>query len=364
MNPDVLLETRGPLGLVTLNRPRALNALDLGMIRALHPQLLAWAQEPDIQAVVIRGSGGKAFCAGGDVRAVAASFDAPVPPGGERLSEAFFREEYALNHLIHHLDKPYIALVDGICMGGGLGLSVHGSHRVVTERLVLATPETGIGLFPDVGGGWFLPRFPGEAGTYLGLTGTRCNAADALWLGYATHHVASSRLEVLVDALASADWASDAPHAVASRVLSGFHSEAGDSPLRARQGDIDRCFARERVEDIVASLDAEDSEWARETRATLARMSPTSLKVTLRQLRLCRPLSYDDVVTLEYRLSQHLTARPDFREGIRAVLVDKDQQPRWRPSSLSEVSESDVEACFASLGEREFGVAPGRRPSP
>lgn len=360
MNPDVLLETRGPLGLVTLNRPKALNALDLGMIRAMYPRLLAWAREPGIRAVVIRGAGGRAFCAGGDVRAVAASLDVPVPPGGERLSEAFFRAEYALNHLIHHLGKPYIALVDGICMGGGLGLSVHGSHRVVTERLVLAMPETAIGLFPDVGGGWFLPRFPGEAGTYLGLTGARCNAADALWLGYATQFVESSRLDALVEALASADWDSGSPDAVASRVLSGFHSSPGESPLRARQGDIDRCFSSDRVEDILASLDAEGSEWARETRSTLARMSPTSLKVTLRQLRVCRPLPYDSVVTVEYRLSQHLTARPDFREGIRAVLVDKDQKPRWRPSSLSDVSESEVAACFAPLGDGELVLAPPR----
>jgi enoyl-CoA hydratase len=294
------------------------------------------------------------------VRAVAASLDAPVPPGEVRLSEAFFREEYALNHLIHHLGKPYIALVDGICMGGGLGLTAHGSHRVVTERLVLAMPETAIGLFPDVGGGWFLPRFPGEAGTYLGLTGTRCNAADALWLGYATQHVASSRLEALVEALASADWASGAPREVVTRVLSGFHSEPGVSSLRSRQGEMDRCFGFERVEGILAALDAEGSEWARETLATLARMSPTSLKVTLRQLRLCRSLAYDEVVTLEYRLSQHLTARPDFREGIRAVLVDKDQQPRWRPSSLAEVTESAVEGCFASLGERDLVVAARR----
>lgn len=360
MDSHVLLETHGPLGLVTLNRPKALNALDLGMIRALHPRLLEWARDPRIQAVVIRGAGGRAFCAGGDVRAVAASLDAPTPPGEARLSEAFFREEYALNHLIHHLGKPYIALVDGICMGGGLGLSIHGSHRVVTERLVLAMPETGIGLFPDVGGGWFLPRFPGQVGTYLGLTGSRCNAADALWLGYATQHVPSSQLEPVVDALAAADWASDAPHAVASRVLSGFHSEAGDSPLRARSDDILRCFSAERVEDILAALDAEDSDWARETHATLLRMCPTSLKVTLRQLRVCRSLPYDAVATIEYRLSQHLTARHDFREGIRAVLVDKDQRPQWRPATLAEVSDSEVEGCFAPLGAQELVLGPPR----
>ncbi|MET0406056.1 MAG: enoyl-CoA hydratase/isomerase family protein, partial [Cystobacter sp.] len=217
MNPDVLLETRGPLGLVTLNRPRALNALDLGMIRALHPVLEDWAARPEVKAVVVRGAGGRAFCAGGDVRAVAGVLDTPPAEGEEALSSAFFREEYRLNRLIHHFPKPYVALVDGICMGGGLGLSRHGSHRVVTERLVLAMPETAIGLFPDVGGGWFLPRFPGEAGTYLGLTGSRCDAADAQWLGFATHHVTHERLGAVVEALAEADWSRGSARAVVSQ---------------------------------------------------------------------------------------------------------------------------------------------------
>jgi enoyl-CoA hydratase len=360
MNTDVLLERRGPLGLVTLNRPKALNALDLGMIRALHPALEAWAKDSQVKAVVIRGAGGRAFCAGGDVRAVALSMGSPAPEGQEPLSSAFFREEYRLNHLIHHYPKPYVALVDGISMGGGLGLSVHGSHRVVTERLVLSMPETAIGLFPDVGGGWFLPRFPGEAGTYLGLTGVRCNAADAMWLGYGTQHVTHDRLDAVVDGLAAADWSAGDSREVATRVLSGFTSEPGPSPLSAHRESIDRCFAKDRVEDILAALEAEGTPWAGETRATLARMSPTSLKVTLRQLRVCRERPYDETVTVEYRLSQHLTARPDFREGIRAVLVDKDNRPKWNPPTLAGVRASDMEACFAPLGERDLVVdAPG-----
>ncbi|MFY0572757.1 enoyl-CoA hydratase/isomerase family protein [Archangium lansingense] len=353
MTTDVLLETRGPVGLVTLNRPKALNALDLGMIRALHPALEAWARDPAVKAVVIRGAGGRAFCAGGDVRAVALSMGTPNP---EPLSRAFFYEEYRLNHLIHHFPKPYVALVDGISMGGGLGLSAHGSHRVVTERLVLAMPETAIGLFPDVGGGWFLPRFPGEAGTYLGLTGMRCNAADALWLGYGTQHVPHDQLEAVVEALAAADWSSGDARAVATRVLNGFATEPGPSPLKAHAEAIDRCFAKDSVEEILAALEAEGSPWANETRATLGRMSPTSLKVTLRQLRLCRGRPYDEVVTVEYRLSQHVTALPDFREGIRAVLVDKDNRPTWNPPTLVEVRASDVEACFAPLGARDLVV--------
>jgi enoyl-CoA hydratase len=354
MKTDVLLERRGPMGLVTLNRPKALNALDLGMIRALHPALEAWARDSAVKAVVIRGAGGRAFCAGGDVRAVALSLGSPTPEGQEPLSRAFFREEYRLNHLIHHYPKPYVALVDGISMGGGLGLSVHGSHRVVTERLVLAMPETAIGIFPDVGGGWFLPRFPGEAGTYLGLTGARCNAADAMWLGYGTHHVTHDKLEALVEALAATDWDAGAARDVATRVLSGFASEPGESPLRAHREEMDRCFAKDSVEEILVALEAEGTPWAEETRATLGRMSPTSLKVTLRQLRRCRGLPYDEVVTVEYRMSQHCTALPDFREGIRAVLVDKDNRPKWNPPTLAEVSESLVEACFAPLGERDL----------
>lgn len=350
---DVLLERRGPVGLVTLNRPKALNALDLGMIRALHPALELWARDAEVKAVVIRGAGGRAFCSGGDVRAVALSLGSPPPEGQEPLSRAFFREEYRLNHLIHHYPKPYIALVDGICMGGGLGLSVHGSHRVVTERLMLAMPETAIGLFPDVGGGWFLPRFPGETGTYLGLTGTRCNAADAMWLGYGTQHVTHDRLEAVVEALAAADWSAGESREVATRVLSGFATGTGASPLSAYRESIDRCFGNDSVEDILEALRAEGTPWAEETRATLGRMSPTSLKVTLRQLRLCRERPYDEVVTVEYRLSQHCTALPDFREGIRAVLVDKDNRPKWNPPTLDQVRDTGVEACFAPVADEE-----------
>jgi enoyl-CoA hydratase len=351
MSNDVQLETRGPIGLVTLDRVRALNALSLEMIRAIRPQLEAWARTPEVKAVVICGAGGKAFCAGGDVRAVAFSMGKPVPEGEEPLSRAYFYEEYALNHRIHHYEKPFIALVDGISMGGGLGLSIHGSHRVVTERLVFSMPETAIGFFPDVGGGWFLPRFPGEVGTYLALTGVRSTAADAMWVGYGTHHVEHTRLDALLEALVAADWSRGAPREVATQVLSSFASDAGLAQLRSQQESIDRCFKADRVEDILSALAAEGTEWAETTRATLARMSPTSLKVTLRQLRVCRSLPYTEVAAVEYRLSQHTTALPDFREGIRAVLVDKDQRPRWDPATLAEVRDEVVEACFAPLSE-------------
>lgn len=354
MSNDVQLETRGPLGLVTLNRPQALNALNLGMIRAIHPRLEAWARSPEVKAVVVRGAGGKAFCAGGDVRAVALSLGQPAPEGEEPLSGAYFREEYALNHRIHHYEKPYIALVDGISMGGGMGLSMHGSHRVVTERLMFSMPEMAIGFFPDVGAGWFLPRFPGEVGTYMALTGARGNAADAMWVGYGTQHVEHTRLDALVEALVAADWNTGTLHEVSTRVISPFVTEAGPAPLRTYQEAMDRCFKADRVEDILAALAAEGTEWAEATRATLARMSPTSLKVALRQLRRFRSLPYTEVAALEYRLSQHVVALPDFREGIRAVLLDKDQRPRWSPATLAEVRDEDVEACFAPLGAAEW----------
>jgi enoyl-CoA hydratase len=357
MSDDVLLETRGPVGLVTLNRPKALNALSLDMCRALHPRLDAWAADPSVRAVVIRGAGGKAFCAGGDVRAVAGSV--ARPEAGASLSREFFLAEYSLNHRIHHFPKPFIALVDGICMGGGLGLSVHGAFRVVTEKLVLAMPETAIGIFPDVGGGWFLPRFPGETGTYLGMTGARCDAADALWLGYATHQVESSRLEDVVSALVEADWRGEAREVV-GRVLVGFQQARGPSRLAERARDIARCFAADRVEDILAALEREGTEWARETRETLLRMSPTSLRVTLRQLRIGRGQDYDATARMEYRLSQAMTARPDFREGIRAVLVDKDQKPRWSPATLVEVTDAEVEACFAHRPGDELELSAAR----
>ncbi len=350
MSNDVLFEKRGPLGLITLDRPRALNALSLEMIRAIRPQLDTWAKTPSVRAVVIRGAGDKAFCAGGDVRAVAASMGQPVPKGQEPLSRSYFREEYALNHQIHYYEKPYLAFVDGISMGGGLGLSRHGSHRIASERLVFAMPETAIGFFPDVGGGWFLPRFPGQVGTYLALTGARGTAADAMWTHYATHYVEHMRLESLLDALMAVDWSEAPAHEVANRVVGSFISDSGPAPLQAYREAIDRCFAKDRVEDILTALAAEGTEWAETTRATLLRMSPTSLKVTLRQLRKCRSLTYDEIIAYEYRLSQRVSVLPDFREGIRAVLVDKDHSPRWSPATLAEVRDEEVEACFAPLG--------------
>lgn len=355
MSQDVLQETRGPVGLITLNRPRTLNALSLDMIREIDPLLKQWARDDSVRAVVIRGEGERAFCAGGDVRAVYDSGRAESGPGA--MTRDFFRAEYVLNHRIHRFTKPFVALVDGISMGGGVGLSIHGSHRVVTERTMFAMPETGIGLVPDIGGGWFLPRFPGATGTFLGLTGARLKAADCLYVGYGTHHVPADRIEALTAALSDAPYGDD-PHAAIDAVLEEFHVDAGPAPLAGAREAIDRCFAGDSVESILASLEAEGDDWAEEQLSILARMSPTSLRLALRQIRQGAGMSYEEVVTMEYRLSQGCMAGNDFYEGIRALLVDKDRNPRWNPAKLGDVDRALVDRHFAVPADGDLVLSP------
>ncbi len=354
---EVICWQDGPLGRIRLNRPRALNALSLAMIRDLRPALRGWAADAAIKAVVIEGAGDKAFCAGGDVRAVYdAGRDGALTPGAKgEIPADFFREEYVLNHTIHRFPKPYIAVVDGISMGGGVGLSIHGSHRVVTDRTLFAMPETGIGLFPDVGGGWYLAQAPGETGVYAGLTGYRGRAADAMFLGYGTHYLTGDALARLVAALGDADWGGDA-FAAADQVLDGLASDGGPAPLAALATDIGLHFDFDTVEGIVESLRAADTAFAAETLKALSGLSPTSLKVTLRQIRAYRPLSYDEAVTIDYRLSQACMAGHDFYEGIRALLVDKDKSPKWRPATLEEVTPEIIDRHFAPLGDRDLIV--------
>ncbi len=342
---EILLEVRGAAAVATLNRPRALNALTLDMIHAFYPRLGQWAADREIGAVVVQGAGERAFCAGGDIRAL---YDGGP---GSRITAQFFRDEYRLNHRIFHFPKPYVALMDGITMGGGVGLSVHGSHRIVTEATVFAMPETGIGLFPDVGGSYFLPRLPGEVGMYLALTGSRLKAADCLYAGIADAFVPAARLDELVAALA----AGETVEAVLERVA----EDPGPAPLSDLREAIDRCFAGESVEAIEAALEEEGSAWARETLAQMAGKSPTSQKIAFRQLRTGRRLGFDDCMIMEYRLSQRVMAGHDFFEGVRAAVVDKDQTPRWRPASLAEVSDEDIEAYFAPLGERDLSFPEG-----
>jgi len=342
---EILFDRRGRIGHVTLNRPKALNALNRHMVQALDRQLVAWADDPDVRAVVITGAprdeNRHPFCAGGDVRAVteiARSAD-PSP------AVAFFAEEYTLNRRIHMYPKPYVALLDGITMGGGFGLSVHGSHRVVSERVVFAMPETGIGLYPDVGGTYILGRCPGEVGLYLALTGIHLGAADTLYTGIGTHFVAADRFPALEQALAEADLGGD-PHAAVTDVIAAFAGDAGEPELDRHRRLIDRCFAETSVEAIMVALEGEGGPWAEKTAETLRVKSPTSLKITFEGLRRARNLEFDEAMRMEFRMTMGCLRGHDFFEGVRAVLVDKDNKPQWRPERLEEVTDAMVASHF------------------
>ncbi|HYM74056.1 MAG TPA: enoyl-CoA hydratase/isomerase family protein [Stellaceae bacterium] len=351
---DILFGRRGGVATVLLNRPQALNAFTLGMYRQLEPRLREWAQDPSVHAVLIEGAGERAFCAGGDVRAV---YEAGKGGSGDRnFTSVFFAEEYRIIRFIHHFPKPYVAIIDGITMGGGAGVSVNGAYRIATERTTLAMPETGIGLFPDVGATRFLDLCPGYIGRYLGLTGARLGPADALYCGFATHFVPHERVPELTAALAGIVWQPGKERNQAEAVLGALAADPGPPPLKARRPAIDRCFAADRVEAILDALGREraEIEWARETCATLLSKSPTSLRITLRQLVLGQGFDLEAALKLEYRMTQHVMAAHDFYEGVRAALVDKDQNPRWRPGSLAEIDEAEVAAYFAPLGAGEL----------
>jgi enoyl-CoA hydratase len=345
---DVVFSRRGAAGILTLNRPQALNAVTHGMVLALRAQLEAWADDAAVTRVIVTAAGAKAFSAGGDIRHL---YDLGQE---KRTQEAlqFWRDEYPLNAIIKSYKKPYIALIDGIVMGGGVGVSVHGSHRVAGDRFQFAMPEVGIGFFPDVGATWFLPRMPGELGTFCGLTGERFNAADALAAGVATHRVSSSRFPELLDALTGT--------VSVDAVLAAFAEPAGVGPIVARKAEIDRLFAHDRVEAILAGLDAEaarGSDWAAKTAATIRTKSPTSLKIALAQVRRGAHWDFSECMRAEFRIVSRIVHGADFYEGVRAVIVDKDNAPRWCPATLAEVSAADVERHFAPLGNDELKLA-------
>jgi enoyl-CoA hydratase len=347
---EVIIEQSGGLGIVTLNRPRALNTLSLAMYRRFDPALAAWAGDPAVRAVLVRGAGERAFCAGGDVVAV---YEARAQGDRDGSYQAdFFREEYQLIRRIHRFPKPTIALMDGATMGGGAGVAVNGRFRVATERTLFAMPEVHIGLFPDVGASRFLNLCPGRIGLYLGLTGKRLGAADSLYCGLATHFVPHARLAELTAALAELAWPEEADGA-AERVLARFAAPSEAPALAPLRPAIDRCFSGDSVEAIIRRLGEEPGEWARESREAMARASPLSLKIVFRQLGL-RVADVESALTLEYRMTQHCAVGQDFFEGIRALLVDKDRAPRWQHGSLAEVSDAEVESYFAPIGEREL----------
>ncbi|XP_076295788.1 3-hydroxyisobutyryl-CoA hydrolase [Lasioglossum baleicum] len=342
---EVLIKDIGNKGIITLNRPKALNALNLSMVKKIYPTLKKW--ETSKKLVIIEGAGEKAFCAGGDVKSIVLG----VKENNKELGETFFKEEYMLDHLIGTYKIPYVALINGITMGGGVGLSVHGKYRVATEKTLFAMPETAIGLFPDVGGSYFLPRLNGKLGLYLGLTGERLKGMDVLLAGIATHFVASESISELKQDLLT----TDSPDV--TTILNKYQLKNLDKPfaLAAYMNQINKCFSAPSVEEIIKRLEEEKSEWAEKTVKTLLKMSPTSLKVTMKAIQKGSTLNLADCLKMEYRLACNygLCQTKDFSEGVRALLLDKDQNAKWNPKTLSEVSDTYVNQQFANLPQEK-----------
>lgn len=354
---DVLFEQVGRLGLITLNRPAQLNALTHEMALRIEERLLHWRDERAVAAVTIIGAGPRAFCAGGDVRAVWEEAHADPARLGPRNWQ-FYADEYRLNTLIKRYPKPYVALMDGVVMGGGVGLSLHGSHRIAGDATLFAMPETAIGLFPDVGATFFLPRLPGGTGMWLGLTGARLKAADCVAAGLCDLFAPSAREGALIAALGEAEFDGQ-PAAAVDAVLDRFRADPGPAALPGLRPAIDRCFAGPTLEAVLAALDAEPGDWAAEQAAALRRKSPTSLRLTFRALRLGRTMAFEDCMRMEYQLARFCMTHPDFYEGVRSVIIDKDHAPTWRPATLAEADEASVAAAFAPLAPGE-ALALGR----
>ena len=351
--PSVLTQVQGGLGLITLNRPKALNSLNLDMIRILTPILKQWeAPNSGVKAVFIKGSGGKSFCAGGDIRAITSE------PGGE-MQKTFFREEYQLDHLVGRLSIPYIAVMNGITMGGGVGISVNGRFRLATEKTVFAMPETGIGLVPDVGGGYFLPRLQGHLGMFLGLTGHRLKGWDCLHAGIATHAVTDNDLDSIQTELIKLTSTKDK---VCTKDVKNILDKANDEEavnqkfsLGQHMNDINRIFGQDSVEDIIESLLKEDTTLFTKSLKSIQAASPTSLKVTFRQIREGGKLkSLGDVLKMEQRLVLRCCEDKDFYEGVRATLIDRDNKPQWSPPTLEKVTEDKLSHYFSDLGSQEL----------
>jgi enoyl-CoA hydratase len=336
--PEVLVAIEGRVGRLTLNRPKALGALTLNMCRLMTEALLAWRHDDAVEAVLVDHAGERGFCAGGDIRFLADS----AKEGGEG-ARAFFFTEYRLNHLLVVYEKPVIVIMDGVTMGGGVGISMPARYRVATERITFAMPETGIGLFPDVGGGWFLPRLPGATGTWLALTGARLKAPGCRALGIATDVVASARIADLKAAIV-AD-----PGAVET-ALAEHEAISQQEGMIDHRDDIDRLFAGDTLEQIVEALNADGSEWALAQATTLKTKSPLSMKVSLRQLRAGAMMTdFAEDMVMEMRIGARMVMSHDFTEGVRAVIVDKDNAPKWAPDTLEGVTGAMLDDVFAPL---------------
>ena len=345
MDKEILFAARNHVGFVTLNRPAVLNALSYSMILEMHAQLRQWAQDASIYAVVVRGAGGKAFCAGGDVRTVHASF---TPSSSAHRD--FFASEYRLDYFIHRYPKPYVALMDGIVMGGGMGIAQGASLRVVSDRTRMAMPEVGIGFFPDVGASYFLSRLPGALGIYLGLSGAQIRAADALYAGLADVHLPPEALDSLDAALATLRWSRDHAADIHGAMRAVATVKLPEPALASLRPAIDAHFSSSDMRAILQSLQSESSaayhDWARHTLKMMAARSPLMMAVTARQLERGRAMELADCFRMELGMVLHCFEQGDFREGVRAVLVDKDNAPRWNPPRLEDVTEEMIAAFF------------------
>jgi enoyl-CoA hydratase len=340
--PEVIIRVEGRVGRLTLNRPQALHALTTNMCRLMTEALLSWREDPAVELVLLDHAGERGFCAGGDIRMLAES-----GAGDGKAAREFFHTEYRLNHLLFEYRKPVVVIMDGITMGGGVGLAMPSGFRIATERTTFAMPETGIGLFPDVGGGWHLPRMPGHIGLWLALTGARIKAADCELVGVATDFIESRNVEAFKVGVIA-----DPGHM--ETLLTELEGDAGRPPLAQHQDEIDRIFALPSVEAVVAALEAADSDWAREQLKVLATKSPQTLKVAFRQLQLGgQAASFADNMAMEYRIGARVVQRHDFLEGVRAVIVEKDNAPRWDPPTLEGVTEEMLDAIFAPLPSSE-----------
>ena len=342
---EILVREEGRAGFLTLNRPKALNALTPGMIATLEGNYVKWASVARVYGIVLDAVPGRAFCGGGDIRSLV-TLGQQDPAGALQ----FFRDEYQHNWTLQRFIKPSVSLIDGFVMGGGVGISLYGTHRVAGENFVFAMPETGIGFFPDIGGGYFLPRFPGETGMYLGLTGNSIERADALYAGVATHCIDADEFDTIRAAMIEGD--------PIDALLDGLHRNPGESELAMLRPVIDRIFSAESVETILARLDEErgaHAEWASRTAALLRQRSPLSQKVTFRQIRegARQPLLKEQLKT-EFRLAARLVLGHDLREGVRSQIIDKDRSPKWQPATLEEVTPAMIADCFAPLGRDEL----------
>ena len=339
---EVLIRREGAAGFLSLNRPKAIHALTLDMVHAMTAALLEWRDDPEVRAVIIDHAEGRGFCSGGDIAFLRNS---ALNDGGVS-GRKFFHDEYQLNHLIFTYEKPVVAFMDGITMGGGVGISQPARFHVATENTRYAMPETGIGLFPDVGGGWYLSRLPGRIGQFLALTGARFDGAECKWAGLATHYLPH-------DALAEAKARIAQGHEP-GKVLSALSATPPHARIEDNAARIAKHFASDRYEDILASLEADDSEWAAKELATLRTKSPQTGKVALRQL--ADSLNCADFaanMAMEYRIASRVLTLPDFAEGVRAVIVDKDNAPKWNPATPEGVTDELIDSIFAALPANE-----------